>query len=291
MTLAACLAAGCATAAPLDLDKLWDGRDPEASERRLRDALMHARGDDALILQTQMARSFGLRRDFDRARATLRDIEPQLATAGPEARVRHALEWGRSHASATHRSADINDAAKQEARLAWQRALSLAREHRMDALAIDAIHMFAFIDTAPADQLKHGREALVIAQGSAQPAAQRWEATIHNNVGYALHQLGRYGEALTHFRAAIPLREAQGRAPSLREAWWMVAWTLRALARNDEALAIQQRLEREHEAAGTSDAYVFEELELLHRARGDTQAADTYARKLAAVRAGTGKAP
>ncbi len=290
----ACLLALPAAAMALDLQALWDYADPAASERRFRDALTGAKGDDELILHTQIARSHGLRRDFERARTILRDVEPRLAAAGPEARIRHALEWGRTFASATHPKDAVTDDHRAEARRAWQRALATAREHRLDALAIDAIHMFAFVDTAPADQLKWGREALTLAQRSSQPAAQRWEASIQNNVGYALHQLGRHDEALTHLRAAIPLRDAQGKPQAVREAWWMVAWTLRALDRNDEALTIQQRLEREHDAAGTSDEYVYEELEALHRKRGDAAAAGAYARKLAAARtaaAHQGKSP
>ena len=56
----------------------------------------------------------------------------------------------------------------------------------------------------------------------------------------------------------------------------MVAWTLRALARDDEALAIQLRLERECAAAGAPDPYVFEELAALYRARGDAAQAAAY---------------
>lgn len=279
---------GCITTmthAALDLDALWDFRDPARSEQRLREALATADGDDALILRTQIARTHGLRRDFEPARALLREIEPALERAGPEPRIRHALELGRTYASATHRPDELTDEHRASARRAYQRALDLAREHRRDALAIDAIHMFAFVDTAPADQLRWGREALAIAQRSPQPAAQRWEAAIQNNVGYALHRLGRDDEALTHLRAAIPLREAQGKPAGVREAWWMVARTLRALGRGDEALSIQQRLERENDAAATPDEYVFEELEILHRERGDAALSQAYARKLAALRA------
>jgi len=57
----------------------------------------------------------------------------------------------------------------------------------------------------------------------------------------------------------------------------MVGRSLRALNRIDEALEIQLRLEREGEAAGTPSPYVFEELELLYRAKGDQKRADQYA--------------
>ena len=114
-------------------------------------------------------------------------------------------------------------------------------------------------------------------EGSSQPAARQWEGSLRNNVGYALHQQGRYEEALTQFKLALAFRERAGNAEQIRVATWMVAWTLRALGRMDEALDIQLRLERECEAAGAPDPYVFEELESLYRARQDTARADAYA--------------
>ena len=77
--------------AALDLDALWDFRDPARSEQRFQDALAKADGDDALILRTQIARTHGLRRDFDRARTVLREIERAF---DPEAvrRVRELWE-------------------------------------------------------------------------------------------------------------------------------------------------------------------------------------------------------
>jgi tetratricopeptide (TPR) repeat protein len=269
--------------AAIDLAALWDFARPEASEQRFREALASAQGDDALILQTQIARSHGLRRDFERAREILRSQQPLLAGAGPEARVRWQLEWGRSFASAAHPPDAVTPAARAEARRAFESALATARESRHDALAIDAIHMFAFLDTAPADQLRWGREALAVAIASDQTAGRRWEASIRNNIGYALHQLGQYEEALAEFRRALALREAAGQPGPVRVAHWMVAWTLRALRRDDEALAIQLRLEREGDAAGAPDPYVFEELEALYRQRGDAARAAHYAQRRQAL--------
>jgi hypothetical protein len=57
----------------------------------------------------------------------------------------------------------------------------------------------------------------------------------------------------------------------------MVGWTLRALNRIDDALEVQLRLERERRAAGVPSPYVFEELELLYRAKGDETLANHYA--------------
>lgn len=261
----------------IDLAPLWDFSSPDVSETRFRQALERATGDDVLILRTQIARTYGLRKDFETARKILREIEPGVGTAGPEARVRYHLELGRSLASATHSPDQLTAESKAGARQAYEAALSLAKSAGLDALAIDAIHMFAFLDTAPADQLKWGLAALEVVQASSQPDARRWEPSVRNNVGYALHQLGRYDEALAQFREAVVLRERGTNAAATRVAYWMVAWTLRSLGRVDEALEIQLRLEREADLAGQPDRYVFEELEALYTAKGDSARAAHYA--------------
>lgn len=142
--------------------------------------------------------------------------------------------------------------------------------------------MLAFVDTAPGDQLKWAREALAVVEASSQPDAKRWEASIRNNAGYALHQLATYDEALDQFRRAVVLRERGDEARATRVAHWMVAWTLRAMKRHDEALVIPLRLERENDAAGRPDPHVFAELEALYRELGDPSRAERYRDRRAA---------
>lgn len=268
-----------APAMSIDLNTLWDFAKPELSEQRFRAALPTAQGDDVLVLQTQIARSLGLRRQFTQARTLLQSLEPQAKTAGFEARVRWALEMGRSYASAAHPAELATAEWKAQARQYYVQALATARQGQLDGLAIDAIHMLAFVDTAPADQLKWAEQALGVVQASQQPAAKRWEASIRNNLGYALHQLGRYPEALTQFEQALVMRRQGSNAEAARSAQWMVAWTLRALKRDSDALAMQLRLETECEAAGQPDHYVFEELETLYTAMGNVERASHYAAK------------
>ena len=275
----------CATSSTMaiDLASLWDFSKPDISEQRFRQALERATGDDTLILQTQIARTYGLRKDFKAARGILRQIELAVAGAGPEARIRYFLELGRSFASATHTPDQMTADDRARARQSFEAALNTARAAKMDALAVDSIHMFAFLDTAPADQLRWGLAALEIVQASPQPDAKRWEPSIRNNVGYALHQLGRHEEALTQFQQALVLLERGTNSDAIRIAHWMVAWTLRSLNRVDEAFEIQLRLEKENDAAGKPDPYVFEELETLYRGRGNLARAEHYSkRKLSA---------
>ena len=92
-----------------------------------------------------------------------------------------------------------------------------------------------------------------------------------------MYQQGQYQQALDEFTRAVALRERGYDAVATREAWWMVAWTQRAMKRNDEALAIQLRLEQENDAAGVPDPDVFEELEMLYRDMGDDARARFYA--------------
>jgi tetratricopeptide (TPR) repeat protein len=266
-----------ASALALDLDPLWDFDHPELSEDRFAFALKSAGGDDALILETQIARTHGLRRDFAAARSILAAIEPRVTAAGAEARCRYWLELGRTYASATHPPEAQTADTRSRARAAFTTAADIAQTAHLDALAVDALHMLAFVDTAPADQLQWGRQALAVATASTQPAARKWEASLRNNIGYALHGLGRYDEALAEFRLALALRERGSDAEATRAAQWMVAWTMRAQGRLDEAMALQLRLERECAAAGAPDPDVFQELELLYRAKGDAAQAQRYA--------------
>lgn len=268
----------------IDIAPLWDFSRPDESERRFTAAMATAAGDDRLILATQVARTHGLRRDFTHALALLDTLVPQVAGAGPEARAWFALERGRARVSATHLPAQRSSEARALARADYLAAVQWAREAGRDGLAIDALHMLAFVDDTPAEQLRWAQEALVIAERSAQPEAARWRAPLLNNAGCALHAMGRYPEALEVFERALVWREQNGQAGATRVARWMVAWTLRALDRPDEAIAIQLRLEREWDEAGAPDPFVFDELVLLYRQLGVDNRVALYAARREAVK-------
>jgi len=281
--LGALLSFASGVAVALDLNSLWDFGRPELSEQRFRAALQTSSGDETLILRTQIARTYGLRKDFDAARRALSEIAGDIPSAGPEVQVRYHLELGRTFASSTHPSSLVTPETREKARAAYERALAHARAAKLDGLAIDAIHMLAFVDRAPDDQLKWGEAALAVVLSSTQADAKRWEASVRNNVGYALHQLGRFHEALEQFQQALSIRERGVNAQATRVARWMVAWTLRSLKRNEEALEMQLALERDCDAAGQPDPYVFEALEALYRGKGDLAKAQHYAARKAAV--------
>lgn len=252
----------------MDVSPYWNFDDLAASEAAFRKALVdRPSGDDALILQTQLARTFSLRSRFAEAHALLDAIAPQLAGAGAEPRVRWLLERGR-----TFRSAKEAD----RARPLFVEAAERAQAAKLDALEVDALHMIALVETAPEAQLQWNRKALAVAAASADPQARNWDASLANNIGMTLHDAGRYEEALASFRTALAARERIGNAGRTRVAHWMIAWTLRSLGRHDEALVILRRLEAENAAAGTPDGYVFEEIAENLLAQRQGEAAKPY---------------
>ncbi|HTJ05118.1 MAG TPA: hypothetical protein VL624_07215, partial [Caldimonas sp.] len=68
----------------IDLSALWTFSDPALSEQRFQHALIGASADDAFVLRTQIARTWGLRGDFERARAILVPLEAELEQRSPE---------------------------------------------------------------------------------------------------------------------------------------------------------------------------------------------------------------
>lgn len=268
----------------LDLSKLWDHSQPEESEARFRAALATATPEEKLILHTQIARTYGLRRDFERARAILAEIEPQIQEADAAAQAHYSLELGRTYASTTHAPDDLTDEAREQARAAYRNAFEIAKTAGLDDLAVDALHMMAIVETAPEDQLAWDLKAIAHMEKSSQPAARGWEASLRNNVGYALHLQGKYEEALAQFEQALQVRERTGSPETIRVARWMIAWTLRSLGRFDEALEIQLRLEGECDEAGQPDPYVFDELIELYTGLGDEAKLQHYTKRRGEVK-------
>jgi len=261
----------------IDLSVLWDYGKPELSEERFRSALTTASPDEALILWTQIARTYGIRGNFSRAMEILGGIESQIQNASDEAKVCYYLELGRTYSSATHPPESQTAVGRESARSAYIRAFELAQGAKLDGLAVDALHMMTFVDTAGEEQIEWNRKAIEYMDSSSQPEAKKWEGSLRNNMGYALHTLGRYEDALAEFKLALAACEQDGNPGKIRIAHWMIAWTMRSLGQLDEAVEIQLRLEKECDEAGEPDPYVFEELEFLYRELKDDERAEHYA--------------
>lgn len=254
----------------LDVQSLWDFDQPARSELQFRAALDKAQGDDALVLRTQIARTFSLRGRFDEAHCELDAVDALLSGAGPEPKVRALLERGRTWRSARQPA---------QAGPLFERAFAQALAAGLAGLAADALHMVALVANGTEAQVAAHRKLIAYARGSADPKARYWEAPGLNNLGVTLNEAGRHDEALAVFREALSVRERQGDAGEVRVARWMVAHTLRLLGRLDEALVLQLDLECRFQVVGAADPYVFEELALLYQARGDADRAAHYQAK------------
>src|SRR5262249_36900215 len=141
---------------------------------------------------------------------------------------------------------------------AWELALESGEE----ALAVDAAHMVAIVEPQER-QMEWNLRALVLAESSNDPRARKWRGSLLNNIGWTYHDAGEYERALEKFEEALQVRTEQGATSPIQIARWCIARCLRSLGRNEEALAIQQQLHAEHQADGTDDPFVQEELAIL----------------------------
>ncbi len=253
-----------------DFDVLWNFNDPAATEQQLLDLLptAEASGDASYHAQllTQIARAQGLQRRFEAAHETLDRASVFLEVDLKTARIRYLLERGRVFNSSGH-----VDQARPLFLQAWESAQAAIE----DFYAVDAAHMMAIVEPSE-QQMEWNLKALTLAESSEQPRAHTWLGSLYNNIGWTYHDLKQYDEALAIFEKALDWREQQGDPQTTRIAQWSVARTLRSLGRVQEALDRQRDLLRQHEQAGSSDGYVYEEIAECLLALGESEAARAY---------------
>jgi tetratricopeptide (TPR) repeat protein len=256
-----------ASALAADIDALWEYGDPAASEARFRAAVADARNDERLELLTQIGRTFSLRGDFGEAHRWLDEAERALATAGPKPRVRYLLERGRTFNSA---------GTPERARPLFVEAWELARDSRIDGLAVDAAHMVAITYSGSDAAIDWNRKGLALARSSRDPKAQALIPAMLNNSAWDLHEMGRYAQALPLFEQALVEWTARSKPAQIHFARWSVAHCLRSLGRLPEALSMQLALEREDAAQNKVDGQVLEEIAEIYDALGKQRDARSY---------------
>jgi tetratricopeptide (TPR) repeat protein len=232
---------------------LWNYSDPAATEAQFRAFLPAAGANPAYhaALLTQIARAQGLQREFAAAHQTLDAAESLIASNMTVARIRFLLERGRVFNSSHHAT---------EAAPLFRAAWELARTADEDFYAVDAAHMLGICEPAER-QVEWNLRALNLAEHSDQPRARGWLGSLYNNLGWTFHDQGDPQRALELFEKALLFRQSQaGKESEVLIARWCVARCLRTLGRVEEALTEQRILERRHEAAGSRDGYVFEEI-------------------------------
>jgi len=237
-----------------NFDAWWDYDHPDSTEARFRELLPRARagGDPDAVAQllTQIARTEGLQRRFDDAHRTLDEVKGMLSDRTPVARVRYLLERGRVFNSSRH---------AEEAAPLFLAAWEEARADSLDFYAVDAAHMMGIVETGDSSVAWNER-AMALAESSSSERARGWLGSLYNNLGWTYHDGGKYDRALDLFEKALAFRREHGTPEQIRIARWCVARAHRSLGRVEEALAEQQALAADLEAAGAEDGYVEEEL-------------------------------
>ena len=239
LALAALLLSTVTHAAAGDaIEDFWEYDNPAASEQRFRAALGSGDRDRDLELQTQIARTYSLRRRFDEAHRILDQIQPALADVQRTRPARYLLERGRTLRSAGDKAAS---------QPLFQQAYDVARSAGEIGLAVDAAHMLALV--TPADAAAGWTDTgIALARGSSDAKARALLPALLNNHAWNLHDAGRFDDALPVFIEAETAWRATGKQPQGRIATWSVARCLRSLGRYDEALALQRKLEVEWSA-------------------------------------------
>ena len=228
------------------LDQLWDFTDPAGSEQRLKDAAREQRSapEARAELETQVARAMGLQSRFDEARRML----GRIIFDSPPVSSRVLLELGRI----------LNSSGNPLDAIAHLTSARATAQHAgLTFLEIDALHMLAIADHNNAAHWTE--EALALLDLTDDERTQRWSVTLHNNLGWHLHDAANYDEALTQFSLALGAAARFGTADQRFAARWAYARCLRSLGRTVEALALQQELTAER----PEDASALKELALL----------------------------
>lgn len=250
---------------PLDFDRLWDYSDPAATEQKFRDLLPQVGANSRekqLELQTQIARTLGLQKQFEAAHALLDLVEAGLDSAGAVTRQRYLLERGRVFNSAGEPA---------RAQPLFLQAWELRTAGGDDFHSVDAAHMLGIV-TADEEAIGWNRAAMALAEESTNPRATNWLGSLYNNLGWTYHDRGDFEEALVMFENGVARRELTPEAVApLRIARWCVARAQRSLGRTAEALEQQEALLQEYEADGRRSGYVFEELAECHLQLGNDE--------------------
>lgn len=256
-----------------EIGKLWDFSKPAESENRFRAAstLARAAGDKGfeLELQTQIARTQGLRSLFDEAHRTLDEVQKALTPELKKARVRYLLERGRVFNS-SGKPAESVPLFKD----AWELGSSSGHED----LALDAAHMLGIVEK-PDEALRWAEMAIALAVKSQNPRAKSWLGPLYNNTGWTYYERNDFPKALDLLEKAQAVYEQRGTPQQVRIAKYSVGKALRALGKVEQALAIQEKLRAEMETAGKPDGYVYEELaECLLLLKRSTEARPFFAK-------------
>jgi tetratricopeptide (TPR) repeat protein len=199
------------------LDQLWNFDDPAQSEARFRAAIADGTydADEQAELTTQLGRAIGLQGRFEEADALLDSIDGEEPTVA----VRVLLERGRLLNSSGHAAMAVP---------LFEQAAEMGDHLSEEFLAVDALHMLAIADSAHAEAWT--RSALEYASTVHDARTKRWMVALHNNLGWTMHEAGRFTEALVEFQLAGQWAERVG-TPQQQQ------WAREAIEECEQSLA------------------------------------------------------
>ncbi|MBZ0202147.1 MAG: hypothetical protein K8I03_03940 [Ignavibacteria bacterium] len=239
----------------LDFDKLWDYNDPARTEKKFKEIEkeIKATGDNALYaeLLTQIARTHGLRMEFEKAHKILDKAMKMLKPDSSRARIRYLLERGRTYNS----SKEID-----KARELFLSAFEQAEKYKEDFHSVDAAHMMGIVEKGD-ESLKWNEIAMKLAEASEDKRAKGWLGALYNNTGWTYNDMGKHEKALEILKKNVNWHIERKSKQGLSIAKWSVGRTLRFLDRANEALNIQRELVDYNKENGIAeDGYNFAEI-------------------------------
>jgi tetratricopeptide (TPR) repeat protein len=219
------------------LSELFDYDRPKESEAGLAEladvALSCGNRELAAASLAQAARAQGIQNRLAEAQTTL-DRAARLATI-PRTGIKIMLEQGRI--ARRQRRLDL-------ARRQFNQAFELAEDEREDALAADAAHMLALLESGDS-YLQWTARGLAIAEGSQDPVARRWVGNLTYNAAIRLSESGDHQAAALMFARSLAARRIENDAELVAAAELALSAELAHIGRLDEAEAIQRRLLRD----------------------------------------------
>ena len=254
-----------------DFDILWNYQNPKETEEKFMELLQQAEKSGNISYQaqllTQIARTQGLQRGFEKAHKTLDKADSLITDDHKLAKIRYFLERGRVYNSSGNPG---------KAKTLFLEAWEFGVNYKLDLYAIDAAHMMGIVEP-PEKQLDWSLKALDLTEKTEDKRAKDWLGPLYNNIGWTYHDLKEYEKALELFRKGLKWREEINDENGIRIAKWSVARTYRSLNKIDEALEIQLALLNEYEEKQIEqDGYVFEELGELYLIKKDTVQSKKY---------------
>ncbi len=256
-----------------NLRDVWDFKNPEASRQSFQAMLEEYPLDEHhgfhLEIQTQVARTFGLERSFDRAHDLLNQVKSEMKPHEKRIEIRYFLERGRTFNSSGE---------KEKARDHFLKAYELSRDKKEDFLEVDAAHMMGIVETGTTS-LEWNEIAIKTAERSDDVHARNWLGSLYNNTGWTYHDMGEFERAHELFEDALAFRIEQKNPGDIRIAKWCVARAERSLGNIEKALGMQLSLLDEYNELGSSDGYVFEEIAECYYALGKMDEAKPYFKK------------